>query len=529
MGIYVSPGVYTRERDISNIIPNVATTSAALVGYSAKGNTSDLVLITTPQQLIEEYGEPTPGYYFHYSALAFLEKGNVLYCYRVHKNALYGGVKIMEDGQGPNESLSVGSSVSTFQEVSGENILFYIFGKDQGTWNNSLSVKVEEVSATDYTFKITVYEEDEDGNDIEVEAWTVSRQSQLDGYGKQLYLETMINGYSKYIVVADNTSVADTVMPEEQTTALSLAGGSNGSAVTDSEVVTGWDKFTNPDVVDVRILINGGYASVAVQQKMKTICESRLDCMAILDMPYSELTSTTSMTTWRETTQNFNTSYTALYSPWVKIYDVYSDSVIDVPPSGYVAAQYAYNDYVGEVHMAPAGFNRGQLNVLGMSNDPFSQGERNVLYEAQINPLQNFRGEGNVIWGQKTQQVKASALDRVNVRRLLIFIEKAVSSALRYYCFEPNSVLTRYKVVAALEEFMDLLAAKGSFQTEAGDKGYRILCDATNNTPAIIDRNELHVDIFIKPSRAAEYIQLQAIITRTGASFEELIARGVQF
>lgn len=529
MGFYVSPGVYVREKDLSNIIPNISTTSAALVGYSEKGSTTEVRLITNSQQFINEYGKPNPrGSYFHYTALAYLENGNKLYCLRVAKNALYGGAKIMKSGSGPNKTLVTGVSNPVFQQISGEDILFYVFAKDPGTWNNNIGIKIVNVNSEDYTFTIEVYYRDSEGNYQRVESWTVSRKHQIDGYGKQQYLEDAINGFSDYIVVANDLSQADTVLPESQNTVLALGGGSNGALVGDSELVLAWEKFANPDDIDIRLLLNGGYSSVAVQQKMKTIAESRKDCIAILDMPYTALGSVMDMVNWRKVTQNFNSNYCALYAPWVKIYDPYNDVLIEIPPSGYIASQIAYNDFVAEPWYAPAGFNRGMLNVLGITR-VFTQGERDVLYEAQINPLQTFRGEGNVIWGQKTEQVKASALDRVNVRRLLIVIEKAISASLKYFVFEPNNQITRFRITAMIEEYLDLLRARGAFQTELGDKGYKVLCDERNNTPAIIDRNELHVDIFIKPSRAAEFIQLQAIITQTGASFEELIARGVHF
>jgi phage tail sheath protein FI len=185
----------------------------------------------------------------------------------------------------------------------------------------------------------------------------------------------------------------------------------------------------------------------------------------------------------------------------------------------------AYNDYVAETWYAPAGLNRGLLNVLSII-PVYTQGERDELYRNGVNPLQTFRGEGNVIWGQKTEQAKASALDRINVRRLLITIEKSLTVALRSFIFEPNSENTRFRVTAMIESFMDQLSAKGAFQAELGDKGYKVVCDNTNNTPAVIDANELHVDVFVKPSRAAEFIRLNTIITTTGANFNELTARG---
>jgi len=527
MGIYVSPGVYVRERDLSNVIPSLSTTIGAIVGYSTKGDITEIKLITSPQQFIEEYGTPELGQYFHYSALAFLEKGSRLYAVRVVNGALYGGAWIIKDGGiGSNQGLPTGMSLPAYEQVSGEDILFYIFAKDPGTWNQSISVKVENSVAADYSFDIAVYYTDTDGNTLEMERFQVSRKTQVDGYGRQMYLEDKINGFSKYIVVKDNVIEEDTVMPTEQTTALAFLGGTNGSAVTDGQVITGWDMFSNPEDIDIRIMMNAGYTSTAVQLNMKEIAEARADCIALLDMPYAMLTSVAAMVEWRKTSQNFNSSYCALYAPWLKVYDQWNDKVVEVPPSGYVASQYAYNDYVSDPWYAPAGFNRGLLNILSVTN-VFTRGERDSLYESQINPVQMFRGEGNAIWGQKTEQVKASALSRINVRRLLITLEKAISVSLRSYAFEPNNEITRMRVTATLEQYLDLLSARGAFQTELGDKGYRVVCDSTNNVPASIDQNELHVDVYLKPVRSAEFIQLQAIITTTGASFDELIARNV--
>jgi len=541
MGIYVSPGVYVKEKDISDIIPNVSSTTAALVGYSVKGSL-EVKTITTSQQFIKEYGEPDPGNYFHYSALAFLENGNTLYCLRVVNGALYGGMNVVSNtSEEDSAGFSVGvSTPGFFNDSILEDELFSIYGKDPGVWNNRISIVIRDVNdlyyggdsnfpaeeVDQYSFTIDVYYQNDDGVDELVESWTVSRKHKTDGYGRQMYLEDRINDFSDYILVADNTSIDDTVVPKANSTAVDMSGGSDGNQATSSQIATGWEEFENPDDIDVRILINGGVTSVTVQQAMKDIAESRKDCIAILDMPYDYITSVDSMVSWRRSIQNFNSSYTALYAPWVKINDRYNDRILEIPPSGYVASMIAYNDYVAQPWYAPAGFNRGILNVLSISS-VFSQGDRDQLYKYQINPLQTFRGQGNVIWGQKTQQVKDSALSRVNVRRLLIIIEKSISIALQNFAFEPNSEFTRFRIVSIITEYMDLLSSQGAFQTELGDDGYKVVCDETNNTPAVIDRNELHVDIFIKPSRAAEFIQLQTIITSTGASFEELVSKGV--
>lgn len=540
MSIYISPGIYSTEKDLSDVVPALASSSAALVGYSAKGSVDEVLLVTNNQQFTEYYGNPDPssGHYFHYAALAYLAQGNKLYCLRVTNGALYGGVNIMASTSSEeNAAISAGKSSATFGVASGldDDVLFQIVGADPGTWNNKIKVKVqnvkdgsESVIVDQYTFEIVVYYTNDDGEDEQVELFKVSRKTKVDGFGKQLYLEDRINGVSKYIRVLDNTSLADTVIPKAQSTVLSLAQGSNGGAISSSDLTSGWDEFANPDDIDVRILINGGETAVAVQNKMISIAEGRADCVAVLDVPWASVQSVTDMVTFRSTTLNANTNYAAMYTPWVQIHDPYNDLLIYVPPSGHAAAQMAYNDFVAYTWYAPAGFNRGQLDVI-TSSYVFTEGERDTLYQAQINPIQLYRGEGTVIWGQKTLQSKFSALSSINVRRMLIIIEKAMSISLRSFVFEPNNETTRFRVTALLDEYLGQLSTQGAFQTETGDDGYRVLCDSTNNTSAVIDNNELRVDVFVKPVRAAEFIRLQTIVTTTGATFEELVDRGQLF
>jgi hypothetical protein len=536
MSVFLSPGVYSQEKDISDIVPKLATSSAAIVGYSAKGDTDNIVLITNDQQFIAEYGKPVPGEYFHYSALAYLAKGNTLYCLRVHNGALYGGVNIMASTSSEsNAAIASGQASRTFVADSGaDDVVFQILGANPGVWNNRLTVKVSDIKESDdlvvtdrYTFLISVYYENDDGDTELVETWKVSRKDKIDGFGKQLYLEDKINGVSKYIYVSDS-ALADTVLPKPQATELAFLKGSDGSAATASEFIAGWNEFINPSVVDVRLLLNGGESDATVQAKMKTVAETRADCIAILDMPSGSISSVTDMSTFRSTTQNINSSYCALYSPWVTIYDEFNDRLVDVPPSGHVAAQMAYNDRVGQPWTAPAGFNRGRLDVLDVTYN-FTEGERDTLYQIQVNPLQTFKGEGSVIWGQKTEQTKSSALSRINVRRLLIVIEKAMAISLRGFLFEGNNEITRFRVEALLNEYLETLSAQGAFQTEGEDGGFHVVCDTTNNTPAIIDGNDMRVDVFVKPTRTAEFIRLQTIVTPTGASFNELQARGIMF
>ena len=542
MGIQVSPGILVRERDLSQVVPNLSSTIGAIVGYCPQGNTDDIVLITSSQQFIAMYGQPVIGSqinsYFQYSALAFLEKGNALYCKRVINGALYSGAWIRQaTGSGASQGIPTGVAVPEYVAVGGQDICFYVFACNPGAWGSSTSVAITNVVQLDpitslpvYTFVIKVYTVDVNDNYTEVEAWTVSRQKKVNGYGQQQYLEDVINGYSQFIIVKDNVGLADTILPLATTLNIDLTSGADGSAPTDGQFIAGWNLFANKDDIQISIMINAAAndSSVEVQRVMKNIAEERMDCIAVLDVPLANLTSVSSIVNWRQSTQAFNTSYACLYAPWVKIYDSYNDVIVNVPPSGYVASQIAYNDYVSNPWDAPAGFNRGMLNVLGLTN-VFTLGDRNTLYQVQINPLQTFRGEGNVIWGQKMEKTIPSALDRVNVRRLLITLEKSIATMLKGFAFEPNNEITRMRVTTTIEQYLDLLSSRGAFQTELGDKGYYVLCNATNNTPAVIDGNELFVDVYIKPVRTAEFIQLNVIITQTGASFTELVARGVLF
>ena len=531
---------------MSQLVPTIATTSAGIAFYSTKGNKDAVQVMTSSQQFIAEYGQPILGNPGHYSALAYLQNGNQLYCYRVQSGALYGGVNIKTSiSAQSNSAISVGVSSPDFVTTSGQDNLFQIYGVDPGAWNNNISIGIANVNTgpnlNTNAFDILVFYSGS-GTYIQVEKWTVSRLTQLDGYGRQQYLETAINGFSQYIVVADGT-LSSSVLPKAQTsgyvsnswTGLVMAQGNDGTNLISNysagPFTTGWNKFANPDDIDIRILINAGQTDPVVQSAITNICNTRKDCMAILDMSPAQTSSVSNMVTWRNSTQNINSSYAALYAPMVKDYDSFNDTLVFLPGSGYVASQFAYNDYVADVWYAPAGLNRGILNVLSICNQDgirlvFDQGDRDALYAAQINPLQVFSGSGNVIWGQKTLTSLPSALDRVNVRRLLIILEKTMAVSLKQFVFEPNSDLTRFRITAMLETFLDLMSAKGAFQTELGDKGYKVVCDKSNNTPAVIDLNELRVDVYCKPSRSAEYIQLNVVVSSTGTQFSELISQG---
>lgn len=298
-----------------------------------------------------------------------------------------------------------------------------------------------------------------------------------------------------------------------------LGDGIDGNAVTSTQIINGWDLYANPDKVDIRVLVNSGYSVPSVQNKMIAICEDRMDCVAVLDVPSAEQEPDDAVR-YRRETLNANTSYAALYSSDIKIQDTFNDQVLNVPPSGYIAGIFAKNDNLGNPATAPAGFRRGKLlNVLGVARN-YDPGEQELLYSNGVNYVRVFEGEGVVVWGQKTLLTAASALNRLNVRREFIVLEKSVSIFSLNTVFENNNDFTRSQLSEPINDYLELKKANG----EIFD--FRVVCDDTNNTSGVIEQNELKCAVGVKPEITAEFIDLNFIVTRRGASFEELIAQG---
>lgn len=521
--------------DLSDQVQGVATSVGAIVLISNQGSTVAPVLITSRTQFIAEYGKPSPGDYGHYAALGFLEYGTQLYCMRASKNALYGGAYIVKStSANPNAGILAGAADPDSYSYGTDEVLVF-FAKDPGTWNDNVGIRITNVDVAEYTFDVEVYYTDPSTSITSlVETFSCSRKHQLDGYGTQMYITDRINGVSQYIIVRDNTAEADSVLPKAQASTLAFVNGSNGTTVTSAELITAWDLFSNPQDLSVNILINSGYTDVAVQQKMLDICEDRVDCTAVLDVPYAQLTSATNTVTWRTTTQNFNSSFAALYSPWIKIYDEYNGQIVSIPPSGDIAANYALTDYTyNGAFGAAAGYNRGilkralQFDFGGLTNKfTYTSGEMDLLQDNQINPLYQDKGWGRVILGEDTEQTKKSALSDVHVRRLINQIAVATTKYAKSYLFEPLLERTFFKVRTAMEQYMAELEGLGAFDN-VSDRGWKVVCDSTNNTAIVRDRNELHIDLYMKPVRVAKYIQIQGIITRSTASFDAIITAGI--
>jgi hypothetical protein len=208
-----------------------------------------------------------------------------------------------------------------------------------------------------------------------------------------------------------------------------------------------------------------------------------------------------------------DTNYAATYYPWVKIVDRNTALPVWVPPSCVLPGVIAFTDQVAHEWFAPAGLNRGGLTTVLEAQTRLTHDERDELYEARVNPIASFPGQGVVVWGQKTLQGRPSALDRVNVRRLLIKLKKFIASSSRYLVFEQNTAATRNRFLNIVNPFLE------SVQSNSGLSAFKVVMDDSNNTPDVIDRNQLIGQIFIQPTRTAEFIVLDFVVLPTGATF----------
>jgi len=272
--------------------------------------------------------------------------------------------------------------------------------------------------------------------------------------------------------------------------------------------------LSNTDYYDINMLLTPGIIDSIhplVTSAARTLAETRQDVFYVMDSNVL----TDSITTVVSQVTTLDSNYTAAYWPWVRIVNPGKNIPIWVPPSVVVPGALTFNDAVAAPWYAPAGLNRGGLTNVSDTYETLSQSKRDTLYEARINPIANFPNDGVCIWGQKTLQARPSALDRVNVRRLLITVKKFIASATRYLVFEQNTSQTRDRFLAIVNPYLEQVRA------QQGLSAFRVVMDGTNNTPDLIDMNILYGQLFLQPTRTAEFIVLDFNIQATGATFPE--------
>jgi len=378
---------------------------------------------------------------------------------------------------------------------------------------------------------------DEDGE------WTKQAQTVLEVYqkvskaingkrddGSTNYYKEVINQQSEYIrwaghhaslTNAGSTSGTTFTAPSTPLPS-SLVYGSDGTAITNSHKIAGYSMFQSTEDSDVSIILGSDATQTLATYIINNICESRMDCVAFFSPPRAYVVNNkgdeaVDTVLYRNTLPV--TSYAALDNNWKWQYDRYNDLYRYVPMNGDIAGLHVKTDMDRDPWWAAAGFNRGHIkNSIKLAWNP-KQADRDILYKNNINPVATFNGEGTVLFGQKTLLSKPSAFDRINVRRLFIVLEKAIAKAAKYQLFEFNDEFTRAQFKNMVEPFLrDVQGRRGIYD-------FKVICDETNNTPEVIDRNELVGDIFIKPARVAEFIRLNFIATRTGVAFEEIAGK----
>jgi len=312
-----------------------------------------------------------------------------------------------------------------------------------------------------------------------------------------------------------------------------LAGGSDTTNYAFYSVKRAIDTVADPEAVEMNILALPGIHNSSLTAKVLELCESRGDTLGLIDidsgyLPQTENTQTQQQNAGSVATavsnlkaRQLNSSYGACYYPWVQIQDTLSDSLVFVPPSVVALGTYSSAQRNSELWFAPAGFTRGGLTE-GSAGLPVVQTrsrltarDRDKLYEANINPIATFPAEGIVIFGQKTLQITPSALDRINVRRLMIFLKKEISRIAATTLFDQNVQATWNRFTSRAEKLLR------SVQSRLGLTDYKIVLDSTTTTPELVDRNIMYAKIFLKPARAIEYIAIDFVITNSGAGFED--------
>jgi hypothetical protein len=272
------------------------------------------------------------------------------------------------------------------------------------------------------------------------------------------------------------------------------------------------DAISNQDEYDINLVVMPGVIQTlhtSVAQAGIDLCEARTDCFYIMDSVAQDGTIAGAV----EVAEGLDTNYAATYYPWIKTIDLNTNKMVAVPPSVLMPAVFAANDNSAAEWFAPAGLNRGGITgAIGVVNR-LTHADRDTLYEGKVNPIAQFPGQGIVAFGQKTLQSRPSALDRINVRRLLITVKKYIASTSRYLVFEQNTAETRNKFLNTVNPYLE------GIQQRQGLYAFRVVMDDSNNTPDVIDRNILQGAIFLQPTKTAEFIQIDFNILPTGATF----------
>jgi len=347
--------------------------------------------------------------------------------------------------------------------------------------------------------------------------------------GSTNYYPDVIYNSSNYIYWMDHnasgsnwgSAVSGTTFTSVTTVSeVSLQSGADGSAATTAQKLTAYEKFADAETVDVGLIMAGNGNATHIDNLI-TVAENRKDAVVFASPERADVVGVANANTQKDNVVGFfngirSSSYVVFDSGYKYQYDRYNDVYRYVPLNGDIAGLAARTDLVADSWFSPAGLNRGIVRgAVKLAFNP-QKSHRDELYRARVNPVATFPGQGTVLFGDKTGLSAPSAFDRINVRRLFITLEKAISTASKFQLFEFNDEFTRANFRNIVEPFLR------EVQGRRGITDFLVVCDETNNTGEVIDRNEFIAEIFVKPARSINFITLQFIATRTGVSFDEV-------
>jgi len=558
MAFQLSPGVLVAEKDLTNVIPAVSTSAGAFVGTFNWGPVEEIFTVGSENELRKYFGLPlnTTDWF---TAANFLAYGNNLQLVRAVGSAAENATS---EGSGvyiPNQD-AYEATYANGGTPNGD-----VAAKYPGLYGNSLEVQYADATS----FAGWEYASFFDGapgtsaqataagcsNDelhivvidtlglfsgavdtvVERFAFASKQVGNKLADGTNNYYKEVLNQQSQYVWWmnhpsgrnwgATSATAFDGTEQDGQTAGqdalvLDLRGG-NVATPTTGDLQDAYSLFANKEIVDISLVLTGGHAAAVVNHVIDNVALARLDCVVFLSPPLAAVynnagSEAADVVEYRQDDINRNTSYAVMDSGWKRQYDRYNDQYINVPLNADTAGLCARTDQTNDAWWSPAGFNRGQLkNIVKLVWSP-NQTERDTLYKNGVNPVATFPGEGTLLYGDKTLLAKPSAFDRINVRRLFIVLEKAIATAAKYQLFEFNDVFSRAQFRSMVEPFLrDVRGRRGIFD-------FRVVCDETNNTGEVIDRNEFVADIYIKPARSINFIYLNFVAVRTSVSFTEV-------
>ena len=412
-----------------------------------------------------------------------------------------------------------------------------VYMVDAGTFSDLSSTLQNEFSGAPSAGELHVVVcSSESGTDKVVEKFSFLSKAS-DGKledGTNIYYVDYINEYSDYIFVVNHTPEGTNWgTPESGTTFATLSssvyvefsGGTEGSVPTAGQAIAGYGVFEDAETTDVALIMSGEWGDITDGNTVQThiidtVAAGRRDAVALISARYSDCASSdpsASVISYFTSTMTSNSNYAFVDSNYKYQYDKYNDKYRWVPLNGDIAGLMARTDSERDPWFSPAGFNRGVIKNVVKTAWTQTKANRDDLYRKALNPVVTFPGQGTVLYGDKTFTTKPSAFDRINVRRLFIVLEKTIATASKFTLFEMNDEFTRSQFVSLVEPFLrEVKGRRGIFD-------FKVVCDSTNNTAQVVDSNEFVGDIFIKPARSINFIQLNFVATRTGTDFEEIV------